>query len=295
MVENILDDEFVIQMDDSLPFSWIKQSPNRFMNCSVGRKTRSLCISAGGNAYDIALMARDVLGTERIEISDDFSAKFGGSHCVPCIVSYSGQLKDAIRAVESYEKEGIVISSGGMIKNSARNRRWDYISLPKGYSSRFLFPELFGCLLALKGVSIAIPNLESFLDKNLPSEISENNESKLLALSISKMRAAIIYDRRSYGLAKRFRSLFLSNSGTELDILSIEDDLSIIKKRTNEVQFISFVNEFAMENVIRMNGFPYDTTTIEGYIKNEMIGELSSLYFGLLNGFEIELFDTKIE
>ena len=294
-MENILDDEFVIQMDDSPPFSWIKQAPNRFMNCSVARKIGKLCVNAVGNAFEIGEMARDVLGIETAEISDTFYPKSGGPECVPCIVSYSGQMKEAIKAVEYYEREGIVISSGGMIKNVARNRGWEYISLPKGYSSRFLFPELFGCFLTLMGKSIVIPDLESFLERNLPSEISENNESKLIALSISKQSIAIIYDRHSYGLARRFKSLFLSNSGTKVDLVSNEDDLSKIENVSSEVQLISFVNDFAMTDAIRIGGFPYDSTTLEGYVKNELIGELSSLYFGLLKGFEIELFDTQIE
>ena len=293
-MENILDDEFVIQMDDSPPFSWIKQAPNRFMNCSVARKIGKLCVNAVGNAFEIGETARDVLGIESAETSDTFYPKSGGPECVPCIVSYSGQMKEAIKAVEYYEKEGIVISSGGMIKNVARTRGWDYISLPKGYSSRFLFPELFSCFLTLMGKSIVIPDLESFLERNLPSEISENNESKLIALSISKQSIAIIYDRHSYGLARRFKSLFLSNSGTKVDLVSNED-VSKTQKISSEVQLISFVNDFAMTDAIRIGGFPYDSTTLEGYVKNELIGELSSLYFGLLKGVEIELFDTQIE
>ncbi len=294
-MENILDDEFVIQMDDSPPFSWIKQAPNRFMNCSAATKVSQLCVNAVGNAFEIGEMVRDVLGVESIEISDTFYPKSMDPECVPCIVSYSGQMKQAINAVESYERKGIVISSGGMIKNAARSRGWDYISLPKGYPSRFLFPELFGCLLAIKGKSVAIPDLESFLERNLPSEISANNESKLTALSLSKQSIAIMYDRHSYGLARRFKTLFLSNSGTKVDLVGNKDELSRTENKSSEVKLISFVSDLAIPGAIRIGGFPYDSTTLDGYVKNELIAELSSLYFGLLKGFEIELFDTQIE
>ncbi|MGC8562587.1 MAG: hypothetical protein ACP5UZ_03255 [Thermoplasmata archaeon] len=287
-----MDDEFVIQMDDTPPFSWIKQTPNRFMTCSVGRKLARLCVNASGSAFEIGQMAKDILGADNIDVSDVFSIS---SDCAPLVISYSGQLKEAIKAVESSETKGIAISSGGMIKNTARSKSWDYISLPKGYSGRFLFPEIFGCLLSLKGKTVNVSNFESFTDSNLPSEISENNVSKLLALALSKGQATVIYGNGSYGLAKRYKTLFLLNSGTDIDIMSADQYLKNYIGNVKGRQVISFIDDPRITSVVRIGDFPYDNTTLEGYVKNELVGELASLYFGLIEAFEIELFDTTIE
>ncbi len=291
-MENILDDEFIIQMDDSPPFSWIKQTPERFLRCNPGREVGTICLNAFGNMYTIAAMAKDIVG-ERLVLPDG-SAQFH-SDCTSCIITYSGQLKESMLALDGAKGKGIVISSGGQIKGMARSRGWDYFPLPKGYSARFLFPEIFGCMLSIFGIKVETGGLDRFIESNLPSELSANNEAKQLALKIREGNVTLVYEASTAGLAMRFRSLLSSNSGIETKVKLVGQDAEPSLKDGEEGGYIFLVKNESRFNGVNTGGFPYDSSSSEGYVKNEIIAELSTLYLGLLRGKEIELFDVDVE
>jgi hypothetical protein len=291
-VGTILDDEFVIQMDDTPPFSWIRQTPNRFMSCDLGRKIDYISVKAKGNSFLIAEMVRDVLGEGRIKVDQTFSLSSLQDNC---IISYSGQVKEAIHAVENSHEKGIVLASGGVIKNIARNRGWDYIPLPKGYPTRFLFPEVFGCLLSLLGKRIEIQDLEEFIDRNSPSEITDNNQAKKFALHILSSYTSIVFDELSEGLANEFKSMFQVNSGIVFNLRSEKFPTS---EEVEQAVSFSSNSHSRNRNVIaglRFGDFPYDCSTVDGYVKNILTGYFASLYLGILRSRDIELLDRELE
>lgn len=288
----ILDDEFVIQMDDIPPFSWIRQTPNRFMSCNVGRKIDSISINAKGNSFLISEMARDVLGEDRIKVDQAFTLSPLQNNC---IISYSGQVKEAIRAVESSDEKGIVLASGGVIKNTTRSRGWDYIPLPKGYPTRFLFPEIFGCLLSLLGKRIETQDLEEFIDRNSPSEITSNNQAKQFALHILRNRTSIVFDESSEGLANEFKSTFLANSGIEFNLKNEKYPMNGEIEQADDISAISLSGNRTVQAGLHFGDFPYDCSTVDGYVKNVLTGDFASLYLGILRSRDIELLDRELE
>ncbi len=291
-MDSILDDEFVIQMDDSPPFSWIRQTTNRFMTCVVGRKIDHLYVEAAGNAQIIATMASDLIGKQKVEVQP-FSFHSTGDEI--CIISYSGQLKEAIKSVELSEARGIVASSGGMIKSLARKKGWDYVPLPKGYSTSFLFPEIFGCLMSLFGMKVDIPDLEAFIEKNSPSEIADFNEAKQLASLMERKRFKILHDAKSEGIARMFAHMFSTYGGTDTT-LEYEPDTKL-KPESGEdnIGIISFSNRADAGGNKLVGNFPYNCSSVGGYVKNVIVGEFASIYLGLLKSKEIELFDREVE
>ncbi len=288
---NILDDEFVIQMDEAPPFSWILQSPNRFMNCESLSKFDKLTVHARGNALEIAKMVKDLDGSEKVKVSESFALS---ADSTDCIISYSGQLKDAIRAVETSTRPGIVMSSGGVIKNSARTNGWNYIPLPKGYPARFLFPEVFGCLLSLQGKRVDGSRFEKILEENAPSQLTADNEAKRVALELKDKQVLLVSDESSRSLANELAILFVSNSGIKVRVESngVVPFTGKLHQGTSRISFSSIYRE---DGDIRVGGFPYCLSTLDGFVKNVLIGELASLYLGILNSHDIELLDRDIE
>ncbi len=289
---SILDDEFVIQMDELPPFSWIRQTPNRFMNCVLGRKIDHLVVKAKGNAQIFAIMAQEVLGEDKIQVETFSSPSLGGENC---IISYSGQLKAALTALEATGGKGIVMSSGGMVKTLARKKGWDYIPLPKGYSTPFLFPEIFGCLLSIFGKRVNFQDIEKFIEINCPSEMTEANEAKRLAVLLKKERLKVLYDEKSTGLAAMFTNLFLTYSGMDLvkeNIVNISSNKNGIKEVADVISFSS-KSEFNRKKLI--GNFPYDCDSLDGYLRNVIIAQFASLYLGILESREIELLDREVE
>ena len=289
---NILDDEFVIQMEESPPFSWIKQSPDRFMNCRLNREIDSLIVNATGNSFIVAEMVKDILGPEKIRVEKTFSLFKGG---VNCIITYSGEFKDAINALGRAEGKGVVISSGGIIKNLARNKGWDYIPLPKGYPTRFLFPEIFGCLLSLLGNRVDLSKLSDYLENNAPSQITLKNEAKQLALALTKGPISIAYDRHSEGLARGFNTIFQTNSGIEFDLVDVSNPKDFVNSKVNKNSVISFTKNNKTHKAWRVGNFPYPCDNLVGYVKNVLTGQLASLYIAILQSTVIELLDRELE
>ncbi len=291
-METTLDDEFVIQMDDTPPFSWISQTPNRFMTCNIGRKLDSIAISAIGTPLIFAEMARDIIGGERIKVRHSFSLSPDETNC---LITYSGQVREAITALKDTNNKGIVISSGGAIKLVARSKGWDYIPLPKGYAARFLLPEILGCMLTLFGYDLESTDLESFLEQNAPSEITNENVSKQIALRLLGRSIVIFHDEFSSGLANYFLTSFKTNAGLEANIVSVAGVKEYSSKADANTAAISFSRQSSPKDALNIGGFPYDCSTADGYVKNAVIAQMSSLYLGLLRAHEIELLDKIIE
>lgn len=292
-VDNILDDEFIIELDDSPPFSWIRQSPNRFMTCTLKETVDSVTVHSTGNALQISKMVRDLVGSAKLRADDSFTSMGEGTNV---IISYSGELRKAIALVKESTGRGIVMSSGGTIKNIARDKAWDYIPLPKGYPTRFIFPEIFGCLLSLLGKKIECPALEDFIDSIMPSSITEDNLSKQIAYRLAKEEKVILlHDEQSAGLAGRFRDDFEINAGINVDLRNISKIGLPGTEVAPEKYVFSLTKKAGNLEEGRVSSLPFDSSSMEGYIENALIAEMSSLYLGFLKKREIEFLDRDTE
>ncbi|MEM0130453.1 MAG: hypothetical protein QXW75_03200, partial [Thermoplasmatales archaeon] len=205
----LLDEEYIIQLDDTPPFSWIKETPNRLMYC---RKIphRKVHIYTHPPLYSIALMAEDLLGLERARVSDGYNIQ-EGEH-LDIILSDDGISAEAISAIRNQKKKGIVFSAGGSIKKEARENGWEYQSLPKGYPMKFMMPEVLGCLLSIFGEVIHTSGLNEFINMQLPSSISQYNISKRLAYELLDRPIIIVHDGKTRGLANRYADLLKRNA-----------------------------------------------------------------------------------
>lgn len=284
-MKRILDDEFIIQMDDSPPFSWLRETPNRLINCDTGRRLENINVHATGNALVTSNIVRDISGKDRVHTDGIFSLVNDG---VDVIVSYSGELKQAITLLESSDRKGIAISSGGMIKSIARSKGWDYISLPKGYPARFLFPEIFGCFLSLLGVRIRPGTVEDFIQSISPSRISEENVAKRIAYAIENKSLTIRFDDRTVGLAARYRDSFRSNAQTVCSLIEIG------QTKTHEGRdsyVISLASEPGNSEESEKEFHLFNSGSIDGCVKNALLADYASIYLGILKGYDIELVD----
>jgi len=57
----VLDDEYVLQMDDIPPFSWLAKSHERIMNCRIESEEK-IIIHAKGNAFTYSLISKNISG-----------------------------------------------------------------------------------------------------------------------------------------------------------------------------------------------------------------------------------------
>jgi len=284
-----LDEEYVIQLDDSPPFSWIKAIPERFMSCGPPRKG-NITVFTDGPLYSIAKMAEDILGDERITVVKGY--KPGSSPGFKVIISHDGESRDAVPFIRNSGEKGMVVSVGGTIKRVAKENGWEYQSLPRGYPMKFLMPEIAGCLLSLGGFSLDYSALSTFVNSLLPSSLSTENVSKRLARQLGNGGILFVYDRRSLGLSKRFVELLKMNSKVEAVAVD-KNDASKIAGQGSNVNIISFCKDVKSSSNFSAWDFPYPCDDPYGYLKNAIIAEFSSIYLSLLLGIDTELVDIE--
>ncbi|MEM0073768.1 MAG: hypothetical protein QXJ24_02775 [Thermoplasmatales archaeon] len=284
----LLDEEYIIQLDDTPPFSWIKDTPDRFMYCRKIQH-KKVHIYTNSPLYSIALMAEDLLGSERASVFHGYEIK-DGEH-LDIILSDDGISTDAISAIRSQNKKGIVFSAGGSIKKEARENGWEYQSLPKGYPMKFMMPEVLGCILSMFGEAIDIRGLGEFINMQLPSSISQYNISKRLAYELLDKAIIIIYDGNTKGLANRYVDLLKRNANVNAVARPVEYSTNL--PPSSEAKFINLTSNGEVPSPISVEGFPFNNNNIEGYLKNELVGEFTSVYMSILLGVEIDLLELK--
>jgi len=282
----VLDDEYVLQMDDIPPFSWLAKSHERIMNCRIESEEK-IIIHAKGNAFTYSLISKNISG-RNIEVDEFFENTGKGLHI---IVSTGGDEEKSINFLRSIRGKCIVISGGGQIKKIARERGFEFISLPKGMPSRFMFPEIIGCISGLTNVE-NINDLSKGISKLSPASLTEENIAKSIAIKMKDKKPVIVYGEGGYGFARKFLEDLLQNSGIIPSLLSInqidmingtgEDSIIIEMSRSKKQRF---KNSLFMEVKDGLGAVIY-LLTLTSYI---------SLYLSLLNERDFFLFDRLKE
>jgi len=194
-----LDDEFVMQMEDSPPFQWLISYTERFISCSTRTKEGRPEIHSVGNPFTISRIFTDTF----LNKSFDTSLKLFG-----VFITVSGENQEIISKMKDYLGEAIVISQGGNAKRIAREKGFDFYSLPRGIPSRFLFPEILGCLASIFSIKISLDKLKRTIQSLTPSTPTENNISKILAYAISR-DFIISVNRNLIGVGRRIQDMML--------------------------------------------------------------------------------------
>ncbi|MEM0141111.1 MAG: hypothetical protein QXN66_03630 [Thermoplasmatales archaeon] len=285
----LLDEEYVIQLDDTPPFSWIRETPNRFMFCKKIPSAKSH-IHAEGPLYSIARMAEDILGREAVEVFNDYRVQQGDHQNI--IFSHDGLSNEAVPSIRNSNKKGILFSAGGPIKKEARENGWEYQSLPKGYPMKFIMPEILGCILSMYGLDFPTKELESFIESQLPSSISQYNASKKLSMELVEAPIIFAYDDRTRGLAGRYVDLLKRNANVDsvaVHFREVDQTNSANKKAI----VISFAGEGETAAKSREGGYPFRNDTLPGYLKNAIIAEFASIYVSMLLGVEVDLLELR--
>ncbi|MCL5680814.1 MAG: hypothetical protein M1515_02035 [Candidatus Thermoplasmatota archaeon] len=283
---SVLDEEYVLEMEESPPFSWLRQAHERIINCDT-LKINGSKVHAQGNAFTTALITREMVRSMYFELDEAISDPRGEKHVV---ISYSGNNPAALRFLEHAEGKGSVISTGGNLKRLARNRGWEFFSLPKGMPARFAFPELFGCIFGASN-SIDTDSIRKKSESLTPTTPTELNEAKRIAIGIGKGSTLIVYGERREGIARRFQEDLLQNA-------------SLPTYRMSEVQY-SFLNPTDISHIIHISS-PTSTKlrdsfliplsdTIEDAIYGSILSAYVSIYISILKKLEILLLDRYNE
>jgi len=283
---SVLDDEYVLQMDDIPPFSWLAKSHERIMNCSI-RSEDKIIAHAKGNAFTYSLISKNISG-RNMEVDEFYENTEEGLHV---IISTGGDEEQSINFLKSFGKKCMVVSGGGQIKKIAREKGCELISLPKGMPSRFMFPEIMGCISGLTEVEDK-NDLSQDISKLSPASLSEENIAKLIAIKMMNKRPLIIYGERGYGFARKFFEDLLQNSGIIASLMSI-NQIDMIDNIGGDSMVIEvtkskkhrFKNSLFMEIREGLAGAIY-LQTLMSYI---------SLYLSLLNERDFFLFDRLKE
>ncbi len=282
----MLDDEYVLQMDDNPPFSWLSKSHERIMSCSFNLKERTI-VHAKGNALTYSIIAKSI-SERNMEIDESFERMEEGFHIV---ISTGGDEQNSINFIKEIKGKCSVISSGGQIKKIAREKGFEFISLPKGMPSRFIFPEIVGCISGRTNIE----NIEYLRDRILnlsPSSLTEGNIAKYTAIELDRRKPIIVYDAKLYAFARKLFEDMLQNSGIispmmstdQKDMIdSLSDDYAVIEISRPKKQSVK--GSQLIEIGSKMDDVIY-SLTLMSYI---------SLYSSLLNGKDFFLFDRLKE
>ena len=125
----------------------------------------------------------------------------------------------------------------------------------------------------------------------LPSSISQYNISKRLAYELLDKAIIIIYDGNTKGLANRYVDLLKRNANVNAVARPVEYSTNL--PPSSEAKFINLTSNGEVPSPISVEGFPFNNNNIEGYLKNELVGEFTSVYMSILLGVEIDLLELK--
>lgn len=279
----VLDDEYMLQMDDAPPFNWLSKSHERVMSCNMSKEGRKI-VHAIGNGLTFAYIAKDLLVSYDMEIDEYFSNCKNGMHV---IISYSGDNEDSIDFLKGCSEKCTVISAGGRIKKIARENNCEFISLPKGMPSRFVFPEIIGCLTGTHEEQGYL-KLENKISKLYPSSLTEENEAKTVGISLFNKKPVIVYDKNTYGIARKFQEDLLQNASVIAPLLSLQQAMMIdrIDSETITVEISRTKNKKIDHSLfIRVED------GIDGSIYAAVLSAYVSIYLSYLYARDIYLFD----
>ncbi len=283
---SVLDDEYVLEMDEVPPFSWLSKSHERVMHCTIPESNDTV-IHAIGNAFTYSLISRNS-SNRKYEMDEFFVNRSDALHI---IISTSGDEENSVRFLETMNKRCVAISSGGKLKKIAREKNFDFISLPKGMPSRFLYPEIIGCLSGNQ-------NLENYyelgekISKLSPSSLTEENLAKTVALELKDKIPVIVYDYSSYAIARKLQEDLLQNSNL-FSILISYNQVKMINNIGDNYKVIEIAEH-------RMKGFDSSIFLqfkggFDSLIFLSTLTSYISLYSALLRGYDFYLFDILKE
>jgi len=291
-MSSILDDEFVVQLDDSPPFSWINQFPTRLMHCNALSTGSKLSVHASGNALTSVLTLKDLV-EERDLIVDKKYMRYEGREDI--VISNSGENARCIDFVRKSESLGTAITSGGTLKHIANEKGWNVISLPKGFPSRYLFPEIVGCVSSILGLEPYSPDMDAFAEMLAPSTITDENIAKQLAITVVNNRVLLIHDDNSGGIARKFFESFLQTTGILIPIIDKEQYKFFGENTPSGTLIIPLTNDLLLETQWSKLAELIKERSIQNYVKAAMLIDLSSLYASILLNKEFQLVDYTIE
>lgn len=279
----VLDDEYMLEMDDVPPFIWLSRSYERIMSCNISTKERKI-VHAIGNGLTFAYIIRDIQYERTMELDEYFLDRGDGMHI---IISYSGDNEDSINFLRECNGKCIVISTGGRIKKLARERNFEFISLPRGMPSRFVFPEIMGCLYS-GYENNKYHELAERISKLYPSSLTEVNEAKSASISLYNRQPVIVYDRNTYGLARKFQEDLLQNSSILAPLISYWQAKMIdgFDKESIAVEFSRSRNRKINNSLL----IKVDEG-LEGSFYAAVLTSYISIYLAYLYSKEIYLFD----
>jgi len=219
-----LDEEFVMQMEDSPPFQWLMSYDERFITCSAKAREGKAEIHSVGNPFTVSRIFVETFLNKSFDIS---SKSYG------IFITVSGENQEILSKLKDHSGEAIVVSQGGNAKRLAREKGFDFFSLPKGIPSRFLFPEILGCLASIFSINIPLNKLKQTLPTISPSTPTENNVSKLLAYGMSR-DFMISVDRNLMGIGRRIQDMMLQTMNKSSPIYwNDQVDLFLWNKKDN--------------------------------------------------------------
>src|SRR4030042_4219500 len=101
-----------------------------------------------GGSYIAGLTFKSMYqGEIRMPMEVRHSVSYINSHTLYLLVSYSGNTKEVLQALEKLKKVHsdniLIVTSGGKLLKEARKRKIEYVKVKPGLHQRFTFVEIF--------------------------------------------------------------------------------------------------------------------------------------------------------
>ncbi len=278
-----LDEEFVMQMEDSILFKWLSSYGERFISCMEKSEFWIKEIIAEGNGYTFSRIYK-----ENISKNED---RGQGDKSISVFITISGENRNVLERMRNYNETAITISQGGNAKKVAREKNWLFFSLPKGIPGRFLFPEITGCLSSIEGFRIDTSKVQSIVNDFMPSNPTESNFAKKLGYAMSR-EFIISVDKELRGIRRRIEDMTIQNVNyvprivwqDQLDLfLTGKDEKGIIEVNRNYINIRDPLEKLGdkLDNI--------DLVTLINVI------DFASVYLAILKKHDILLLDNYRE
>jgi len=272
----------------------------------------------GGSGIGGTIAAEVVASEARIPILTNngyFIPNFVGINTLFVACSYSGNTEETVSAAELAHAEGakvVVISSGGKLKEMAKENDWDFIAIPGGQPPRASFGLSFPQVLyVLQAHDIISKKFEKELEAAINLLDEKEDAIQQEALDVTEKlnnKIPVIYAADGFGgVATRFRQQVNENSKMlcwhhvipEMN----HNELVGWRDRNEDLAVIIFRNETDFKNIqarmeINKGTFAeYTNTTIEVWSKGTSdlqrvlylihLGDWVSYFLGEKKGVDI--------
>ncbi len=278
-----LDEEFVMQMEDSILFKWLSTYGERFISCMEKSEFSIGEIVAEGNGFTYS----------RIFLENISKGKTNeeGHRPITVFITISGENSNILEQMRNYNDAAIIISQGGNAKKIAREKNWFFFSLPKGIPARFMFPEVLGCLSSIDGIKIDTNKVQSIVNDFVPSNPTESNFAKKLGYAMAR-DFIISVDKDLRGIRRRIEDMTLQNVNY-IPRIVWKDQLNLYMKGKDEKGIIE-VNSNYMSIKDPMDKINH---TLENLDLPSLINVLdyATVYLAILKKHDILLLDNYRE